>query len=55
MGQFCYIISAWALKQKREKMKRVRKGRKRRFDSHVVSFPSCFKYLNTALILHLFP
>lgn len=25
------------------------------FHSHAVSFPFCFKYLNTALILHLFP
>lgn len=30
-------------------------GTTRGRDSHVVSFPSCFKYRSTALILHLFP
>lgn len=54
LGQSYYKLSMYRHKKK-GKDERVRKGRKLRFDSHVVSFPSCFKYLNTALILHLFP
>lgn len=51
-----YIISALHSNKKRKRWKGRERGKKKwRFHSHVVSFPSCFKYLNTALILHLFP